>query len=209
MKQYPSIPTKIDFKKNFFLFDKLDGSNIRAEWNPKKGFYKFGSRTQLLTEEQDNLYPSIEAINNFVNVDGIPLGERLHKLKYQSAVCFFEWAGPNSFAGSHEDPVEDMSVTLIDVSPYKKGMLRPESFIDLFEDFQIPAILYNGKITEDIFQQIRRSEFPGVTFEGVVGKEAGCTKDGRHDTCKIKSNAWLNKLKEKCNGDEALFERLK
>ena len=46
MKQYPSIPGLKELEKlkgrKIYVFDKIDGSNIRAEWNPKKGFYKFG-----------------------------------------------------------------------------------------------------------------------------------------------------------------------
>lgn len=100
MKAYPSITTKIDFSKSYHLFDKLDGSNIRAEWNPKKGFYKFGSRTQLLTPDQSVLYPSI---NSFLEKYGDELSSRFTKAKYESAIAFFEWFGPNSFAGSHPD----------------------------------------------------------------------------------------------------------
>lgn len=37
MKQYPSITTKFS-KAKTIAFDKLDGSNIRAEWSDKKGF---------------------------------------------------------------------------------------------------------------------------------------------------------------------------
>jgi len=94
MKAYPSITTKIDFSKRFYLFDKLDGSNIRAEWSPKKGFYKFGSRTQLLTPEQTTLYPSIDKINSLVGSTGIEISSKLSKLTKESAVCFFEWVGP-------------------------------------------------------------------------------------------------------------------
>lgn len=207
MKSYPSITTKIDFKKSFILFDKIDGSNIRAEWNVKKGFYKFGSRTQLLTPDQVTLYPVIAHVMNNVAEKIQP---KLVKLKAESVVCFFEWAGPNSFAGSHTDSIEDMTATLIDVSVYKTGMLAPEKFVDIFEDVvKLPKILHNGKISEELFQSIRKSELDGMTFEGVVGKEANCTKDGRQDLCKIKTNAWLDKLKTVCNGDMNLYERLK
>ena len=209
MKAYPSITTKIDFKKPYYLFDKLDGSNIRAEWNQKKGFYKFGSRTQLLTPEQTTLYPSIEYIKNFTSTTGRDIDTVLRKLKSESIVCFFEWIGPKSFAGSHTDNMSDMKVVLIDVSIYKKGLLRPERFVEEFSDFEIPNILHKGKISEELFQSVRNRTLDGMTFEGVVGKEAGCTNDGRHDMCKIKSNDWLNKLKEICNGDEALYSRLK
>lgn len=209
MKSYPSITTKIDFTKSFYLFDKLDGSNIRAEWNPKKGFYKFGSRTQLLTPEQTSLYPSINKILAFASNSGEEISSRLRKLKAESAVCFFEWVGPNSFAGSHTDTIDDMRAVLIDVAIYKKGMMTPERFIENFSDFDIPAVLHEGKISEELFQSIRNSELPGITFEGVIGKESGCTKDGRHDMCKIKTNVWLNKLKSFCGDNQELYNRLK
>lgn len=47
MKQYPSIDHVIRSGK-FYLFDKHDGSNIRAERSKKQSFYKFGIRTRLL-----------------------------------------------------------------------------------------------------------------------------------------------------------------
>lgn len=51
MKHYPTIPKTVIHDVDVHVFDKLDGSNIRAEWNPKKGFYKFGSRKQLIDED--------------------------------------------------------------------------------------------------------------------------------------------------------------
>jgi len=45
MKSYPSIPGKHTNGIPLTVFDKLDGSNIRAEWSKKRGFYKFGTRT--------------------------------------------------------------------------------------------------------------------------------------------------------------------
>ena len=50
MKSYPSIDGQIRRGVPFFVFAKYDGSNMRAEWHPKKGFWKFGSRTQLIDE---------------------------------------------------------------------------------------------------------------------------------------------------------------
>jgi hypothetical protein len=43
MKTYPSISRDI-VGQPIYAFDKLDGSNIRAEWSKKNGFHKFGSR---------------------------------------------------------------------------------------------------------------------------------------------------------------------
>jgi hypothetical protein len=56
MKEYPSIPSAADLLarsndylgRPFVAFDKLDGSNIRAEWDRKKGWHRFGSRRRLL-----------------------------------------------------------------------------------------------------------------------------------------------------------------
>jgi hypothetical protein len=51
MKQYPSIPNPssgrlIEF--DAYVFDKLDGSNLRFEWDRKQGWYKYGTQTQML-----------------------------------------------------------------------------------------------------------------------------------------------------------------
>jgi hypothetical protein len=51
MKSYPSIPKKVS-EDPVYLFDKLDGSNIRAEWTKKNGFAKFGTRNRLMSPEE-------------------------------------------------------------------------------------------------------------------------------------------------------------
>lgn len=206
MKAYPSITTKIDFSKSYHLFDKLDGSNIRAEWSPKQGFYKFGSRTQLLTPDQTVLYPSIE---RFKEVYGDALSSRFSKARFERSVCFFEWFGPNSFAGSHPDPHSEMKPVLIDIDVYKKGIMPPEKFIDFTSGLEIPPLLHVGRVSEEMFQSVRTGELEGMTFEGVVGKGDFSQREGGPIMFKIKSNAWLDKLKTICNGDEALFQRLK
>ena len=206
MKAYPSISTSIDFKESYYWFDKLDGSNIRTEWSPKSGFNKFGSRTQLLVPEQASLWPSIEA---FKEKYGEELSSRFSKAKYERAVVFFEWVGPNSFAGSHPDPVDQMSPVVIDVAVYKKGILPPDQFIKIMDGLETPRLIFTGKMNEETFQMVRQSTLPGITFEGVIGKGKFSQKEGGPIMGKIKTNAWLDKLKEVCNGDEALYNRLK
>ncbi len=47
MKTYQSIEHTVSHDIPVIVFDKLDGSNIRAEWNRKqKKFYKFGEPEQ-------------------------------------------------------------------------------------------------------------------------------------------------------------------
>ena len=63
MKTYPTIRyfESNDLGKKIIAFNKLDGSNIRAEWNKKRGLYKFGSRTRLISES-DSLGEAISLI---------------------------------------------------------------------------------------------------------------------------------------------------
>lgn len=53
MKEYPSIPfwNKGTFGERVYVFEKLDGTQLRIEWSKKQGFYKFGTRGQLINEE--------------------------------------------------------------------------------------------------------------------------------------------------------------
>jgi hypothetical protein len=51
VKEYPSLLSADDLLarsgdhlgRPFVAFDKLDGSNIRAEWDRKKGWHRFGT----------------------------------------------------------------------------------------------------------------------------------------------------------------------
>lgn len=205
MKSYPSINTHIITDIPVVIYDKLDGSNIRAEWNKKKGFYKFGSRTQLIDESSFILGESIALVNDKYGED---LSKKLFDRKYESAVCFFEFYGKNSFAGHHE--IEQHDVTLIDIDVYKKGLLAPNQFLEIAGDIEIAKCLYSGVILpEDVstlVQRVRESTFDGITFEGIVGK--GFYKN-QVKMFKVKTNAWLNKLKNYCGDNIQLFEKLK
>ena len=63
MKAYPTIEYKINGKIPVYAFDKLDGSNIRAEWTIKNGFHKFGSRRRLLDPNEEPLGEAVKLIN--------------------------------------------------------------------------------------------------------------------------------------------------
>lgn len=55
MKEYPSIPHGLIKSIDFYVFAKYDGSQIRAEWNAKSGFHKFGTRHRLLDPHESPL----------------------------------------------------------------------------------------------------------------------------------------------------------
>lgn len=203
MELYPSIGT-IPVNTPIIAFDKLDGSNIRAEWTRKNGFAKFGTRRRLLDANEQ---PLGEAIPLFMETQAEELDKIFRKQKFEKATAFFEFYGENSFAGFHE--TEPHQVTLFDVHVYKQGILEPRTFLKLFEGkVNIPEVVYEGKPNQQFIEQVRASTLPGVTFEGVVCK-GGLDNRRRVITFKVKSEAWLEKLKLKYVNQPEMFEKLK
>lgn len=204
MKEYPSIDNLLRPTDYIYAFDKLDGSNIRAEWNSKRGFYKFGTRHQLMDISSKPYGKAISLIKEkYEEAFAVICKEQ----KWRDAICFFEFYGPNSFAGQHLD-TEDQTVTLFDVNPLRQGILEPDQFIALFGKLDIPKILFEGQITTEFVDAVKSSKLEGMTLEGVVckGKHDGKTKIPI--MFKIKSNAWMERLKTHCNGSVALFKKL-
>jgi hypothetical protein len=204
MKSYPSISKEIRHDVYIYAFDKLDGSNIRAEWNSKKGFYKFGTRTQLTDEKT---MPFGRAIPLLIGKYEADLAMVFKEQGWRDVLCFFEFWGPSSFAGNHNFE-EKMDVTLIDVNPYKQVILEPVPFLKTFGHLDIPKVCYEGHVSVGLFDQVKQSTLSGMTFEGVVCKAANDKQTRMPIMFKIKSKAWLEKLKEYCKGDDRLFNRL-
>lgn len=203
MELYPTIGTKI-IGENIIAFDKLDGSNIRAEWSRKTGFIKFGTRRRLLDPAEPILG---EAISLFQEKYADDLEQIFRKEKLQKATAFFEFHGANSFAGYHED--EEHTVTLFDIHLYKQGLLTGSEFLKLVgHRVETVPVLFRGKVTSDFIREVREGALKGMTFEGVVCK-GSMDNRRRPINFKIKNEAWLKKLKHKCGDDEKLFEKLR
>lgn len=205
MKQYNSIGRDLVKGLPFFAFDKLDGSNVRAEWSPKRGFCKFGSRTQLMDETSPLGALSIPLIK--AQEDRV--GSILRATKTQEATCFFEFYGPSSFAGIHKWDEKGFEVSLLDVSLFKQGLMSPGEFLKTFGGYvPIPNLVHYGNITESLVQQIRDGILPGVTFEGVVCKGAPLKKGYPPHMFKLKSQAWIDKVKSLYKDPKKLEELL-
>ena len=148
MKEYPSIDRTIQYGTQAYAFNKIDGSNIRTEWSMKAGIYKFGSRHQLLGEDNPFLGEAIELVKNNFEDD---FNRIFRKQRYDRAMAFFEFHGDSSFAGYHQ-PDESHRVTLIDVKPYKSGILNPDEYLDLFGHLDHAELLYRGKISKEFVE---------------------------------------------------------
>lgn len=202
MKSYPSIPTKLRADVPIYAFDKLDGSQIRAEWTAKKGFVQFGSRKRSLEPSHPWLGEAIQLVRDKYEADvGHVLGER----KIREALLFLEFFGPGSFAGQHV--AEPHDVVLLDVAVFGRGLVPPGEFLQMFGHLDTARLVYQGQVTREFVTAVRAGTLPGVTSEGVVCKGA---EHERHKPVmfKVKAQAWLDRLRDLCAGDDALFAEL-
>lgn len=203
MQEYPSVDREIRKKTPVYVFDKLDGSNIRAEWSKKNGWYKFGSRRVLLGADNEFMG---KAIQLFRDKYGEDLEKIFRKQHWQHAMAFFEFWGPQSFAGTHAKE-DNHHVTLFDIYVHKKGLVLARDFLKLFGKLDHAELLYHGNASSDLVDQVKNGTLEGMTFEGVVCK-GGLEKSGIPLMFKIKNDAWLTRLKEYCAGNEKLYQDL-
>lgn len=122
-----------------------------------------------------------------------------------SIVVFGEYFGAKSFAGMHHaDDTKDF--VLFDVSPHKKGMMGPAQFLDLFGHLDVAELLYNGPLSHQMILNIREGLFDSSSKRSIrtlVPEGVICKGGDRHDLwmCKIKTHAYLAKLKERYKDD--------
>lgn len=207
MKLYPSIEHSGKApRQHCHAFVKYDGSNLRFEWNPKRGWYKFGTR-KLLFDETHPIYGS--AIQLFKERYGDALPRVFQSSKtfkgVQAVTVFAEWFGAKTFAGRHL-PDDPKNLVLFDVNPLKKGFLGPKRFLDEFGHLEVAELLWSGTLNDEFIQSVRdgsqdvnskyaiANELP----EGVI-----CKGEDGHDLwmCKIKTQAYYDALKERCPED--------
>ena len=189
MKTYPTIDFPIRYVSSCYVFAKEDGSNVRAEWSKKRGFWKFGRRKALLDDSNEWL----------VEVEGIimrdwaePLSAIFKKQRLQKATAFFEFLGDNSFAGNHV--AEPHRCVLLDVAAHPKGILHPRDFVKVFKGLPHARLLHQGNFNREMEEKIRSGTFPGMPFEGVIVK-GGFVSPGRPMMFKVKSQAWFERLR--------------
>lgn len=191
MKPYPSIQSSNGQKFQEFdayVFDKIDGSNLRFEWTRKARWSKFGTRTRLFDHQDPDFGLAIPLFY-------VGWSEDLTRVavdnRWDHLVVYMEFCGANSFAGKH-DPDDVKRLTLFDACPNKKGLLGPKEFLKLFGNLHTPRLLSIQKWTRGFVDRIRKGESGlDVTFEGVVGKGGS-----GHELVmrKAKTKAWIDKV---------------
>lgn len=188
MLQYPSIPSWRDspLGEPCIAFKKYDGSNLRWEWSPKKGWNKYGTRHMLFDEETQ---PWCQAIPFFHDNIGEVIEDQV-KHEFRNNVdritAFTEFFGPSSFAGNHKED-EEKELVLFDVFVFKKGFIPPKQFVKLFGHHDWCArVVYQGNMNQEFVGRVREGKY--TDGEGVICKGIGWN-------AKIKTDAWIGKLK--------------
>jgi RNA ligase len=195
---YPKIPSALDCPlKQCIAFDKIDGTNVHMVWCKKDGFHGFGTRRDRFDCSDVGLVQFHQA---HPGMDG--LGPALHELQQslselldnqfaeaQQVILFAEFHGLHSFAGSHH-PTEEKKLILLDAQ-VDGALLAPGQFIQLFQPFGIPRVVYRGKFCGQLFMDVRNGKYgveEGVVVKGVVS--------GQVHMAKIKTLQYLERLKQ-------------
>lgn len=205
MKSYPKIEhyNQGPFGQDCYAFYKYDGSNFRAEWSRKRGWYKYGTRN-VMVDKNTPMFG--EAIDIFLNKYGEGLDSVFRKeyKRVDSFVVFGEFIGENSFAGKHLDE-DEKDIILFDVNQFKRGFLPPDEFINNFGHLDIPKIVYQGEYNHELIEKVKTNQLnleEGVICKGVIKTK----KEGEIVWMnKIKCNDWINKVKM-LYGEKSLME---
>jgi hypothetical protein len=202
MKSYPSILNSSQGPhEDCHVFVKYDGSNIRAEWSKKRGWYKFGTRNELLDRTNPIFGPAVDLFLEKYG-DSLPLVFKKEKefRNCDNIIVFSEWFGAKSFAGMHK-PDDPKNIVLFDVNPIKKGFLCAKDFLKFFGHLDVVELLAMRRFGNLLVKEVRegafgcsskyeiRNEIPeGVVCKGGSGHKLWMAK--------IKTQQYYDKLKE-------------
>ena len=208
MKHYPHIEywNQCKFGETVWGFEKLDGSNIRAEWSKKRGFYKFGTRQQMIDEKHPQFGKAVTLFLNKYD-EGLSrvFTDKKEYREIRNFVVFSEYFGEKSFAGYHETD-DIMDIVLFDVNMFQKGWVKPKDFIDNFNHLGIPRLMYHGNFNRSLISDVKEGKFD--VKEGIMAKGLRRTKgDELVWMTKIKTQDWFDKLRRKL-GDKYLLKEV-
>jgi hypothetical protein len=181
-------------------FDKIDGANLHWEWDLDFGWHAFGTRRDqfdLAARGIEAFHAAHPGLGDCVELFSAALAGPLDRLfrerepyaGHAEITAFTEYAGPNSFAGQHA-PGDAMELVLFDVLLGKTAFVPPFDFVRDFGHLRIPRVVFQGRFSGRLTEDVRRGKF-GVK-EGVV------IKGGEGESlwmCKVKTLAYQERLK--------------
>ena len=207
MKEYWSIPGPRNALSKHegqecIGFYKHDGSNLRFEYSRKQGWYKSGTRNRLFDETDNEYGRAIEIFNN-THAEGLEKVFRDKYPKFDRAIVYCEFFGPNSFAGWH-CWTDQFELKLFDVDIHKRGFVLPREFVENFGHLNTPEVLYEGPFNQELVDNVKENYLGEeiVLEEGIVIK-GGATQH-KFWMAKIKTKWWLNELKKKAEKIDSL-----
>lgn len=206
MIEYPSIlkPSRAPHL-DCISFDKLDGSNIRVKFTPKKGFDLFGSREQLFDETHPFLAGAIPSFRERYQEFLLSKFQGKEFSKAKEIICFGEYFGDKSFAGYHDPTDPTKKFVLFDILMVYKDryeFMKPQDFIRFAGDhIEIPRVIYQGKMGPQFIQDVRDDKYD--TKEGVISKGTEYLGQyrGKIWMAKVKTTKYLNSLKNRFQDD--------
>lgn len=195
MLLYPSIHRSQgqDFREfDAYIFDKLDGNNLRFEWTRRRGWNKYGTRERLFDQSDPLFGPAIPLFHQRL---AEPLEKVARHQRWQKVIVFAEYWGKQSLGGLHA-PGDAMTLTVFDAAADDRGFLDPRDFVKAMDpryvDPQYVAqLLAHRRWTRGFVASVLDGTFEGPTFEGVVGK----AKDGY--MAKAKTQAWISAIMQR------------
>lgn len=193
MLQYPSVNSwrKSPIGQPCFAFTKYDGSNVRFEYSPKRGWSKYGTRHHLFDKSDLTFAPAIEIFHDTMADSILRKVQDQYGKKVERITAFAEMFGPSSFAGVHNID-EPKTLKLFDIFVFKKGFIPPKTFYELWKDESYSAdMIYNGNMTKPFIENVRN---------GVYGLGEGVVCKGSDWSAKIKTHAWLAELRSRNPG---------
>jgi hypothetical protein len=198
MLRYPKMPGPAGGKiEKCVAFEKLDGTNLHWEWHRHAGWVSFGTRSAAYPFTPDGFvefagkHHGLETAPELFTRDfAAPLADVLAAQAADRFIAFTEFLGGASFAGEHR-PDDLKRLVLFDVYADGIGFFDPWQFLTLFGTLPTPRVVYQGKFTGKLTEDVRNGKY--VVAEGVVCK-GGRTPDVW--MAKVKTNAYLARLKQ-------------
>ena len=178
------------------FFEKIDGTNIHWAWTPGVGFHTFGLRRRQYPldeagkmEFERNHFELREALPEFEKIKALLEARLIEDEWDKDVIIFTEFVGEHSFAGQHKTR-DQKELVIIDAFVDGHPMF-PELFVDAFKGMNIPKVIYRGKVSGRIIDDVRQGSFDvdeGVVIKGVYKCKVWMMK--------VKTDAYQARLKK-------------